>query len=119
MKSRTAIGWALAVLTLWAGLLAVTAAQDAGEKVEETTAEAGSPMRAAVREIMRPDTPSGKLGAILLITLVTYLVYVVAVRGLRRAMLIAEEKSLALPGVARDRQQRAVTIMSLATNVVR
>jgi moderate conductance mechanosensitive channel len=78
-----------------------------------------TPMQAAVESILTPETLVEKAGTIVLILGLCYFTYRAVVGALRRAMQASEARMGTQPGAARQRHQRAVTIMALLSNIVR
>ena len=119
MQSRRTVALFLAALTLGAGFLAVTAAQDADTKTKPPADENLSPVRAVLQSVLTPETIAQRLGAVVLILLLSYAAYRLIVGALAKAIKATEARSRELPEAAREREQRALTIMSLLSNIVR
>lgn len=78
-----------------------------------------SPTRAALGALVTPQTLAERIGTLVLILLVSYVCYRVLLGSLRKAMDAAQARAAQLPGAARQRQQRAVTLIALLSNIVR
>lgn len=116
MRCLRSLGLAV---TLAAVMAAVVVAQEEAEAPAVEAEESLSPAREALRGMLTPETVAQKLGTVVLILLLSYLAYRAVIGGLGQAIRAAEVRALALPGAARQRGQRAVTIMSLLSNIVR
>ena len=72
----------------------------------------------AIAAFLEPVTLAERLASVALILVLCYGAYRVLLGGVRRAMHRAEERARTLPGAARRRQLRAVTVMSLASSIL-
>lgn len=106
---------ALALLVACAAVAQEAADTPAAAEAEESL----SPTREALRGMLTPETVAQKLGTVVLILLLSFMAYRAVIGGLEQAIRAAEARTPALPGAARQRGQRAVTLMSLLSNVVR
>ncbi|MCE5216180.1 mechanosensitive ion channel family protein [bacterium] len=78
-----------------------------------------SPTHAALGALVTPQTLAERIGTLVLILLVSYVCYRVILGSLRKAMKAAQARAENLTGAARQRQQRAVTLIALLSNIVR
>lgn len=97
----------------------VVCAQQPKAPPADAAPAASSPTRAALGALVTPQTLAERIGTLVLILLVSYVCYRVLLGSLRKAMDAAQARAAQLPGAARQRQQRAVTLIALLSNIVR